>query len=45
MTDAPYVYAGYAVTAFALAGYVGVLVRRARAAARALPPEERRWNR
>jgi hypothetical protein len=43
-TDAGYVAAGYAVTSVVLVGYVVRLLQRARAAGRAVPPEERRWR-
>ena len=44
MTDAGYVIAGYVVTGGVLAVYAGRLLWRSRNAARALPPEERRWR-
>lgn len=42
MTDAGYVATGYALTAGAVLAYVLRLRQRARAVARALPPEEQR---
>jgi hypothetical protein len=44
MTDAGYVIAGYVVTGAVLAAYTARLLWRGRSAAKALPPEERRWR-
>ena len=43
MTHAGYIAAGYGVTFGAVALYAWRVVARARALARSLPPEERRW--
>lgn len=43
-THAGYVGAGYGITAAVLVGYAVRTVRRGRALARQVPPEERRWT-
>jgi hypothetical protein len=44
MTHGGYLVAGYSVMLGSLSLYALRLVRRGRALARALPPEERRWR-
>jgi heme exporter protein CcmD len=43
-THAGYVGAGYGICFVVLAGYALRTVRRGRAVARQVPPEERRWT-
>jgi len=44
MDYAGYVLSGYGVVLGAIGGYAVWLVRRGRAASRAVPPERRRWS-
>ena len=43
MTDAGYVFAGYALVFGTLTAYVARMLLRGRALARQVPPERRRW--
>jgi hypothetical protein len=45
VSAAGYIAAGYAATAVVVGGYVAFMFRRARMAARAVPPNERPWVR
>lgn len=44
MDYAGYVLSGYGVVVAAIGGYALWLLRRGRAAARAVPPDRRRWS-
>ena len=44
MDYAEYVLSGYGAVVAAIAGYALWLVRRGRAVARRVPPEDRRWS-
>ena len=43
MTDAGYVFAGYAIVFSALGVYVARLLLRGRTLSKQVPPEDRRW--
>jgi CcmD family protein len=43
VTDAPYVFAGYAIVFGTLGVYVARLLLRGRALSKQVPPEDRRW--
>ena len=45
MNAAGYIFAGYTVTAVVVGGYVAIVLRRGRALARSVPPDERPWAR
>jgi CcmD family protein len=43
MSDAGYVFAGYAIVFGTLGAYVARLLMRGRALSKQIPPEDRRW--
>lgn len=43
MTDAAYVFAGYALVFGAIGAYIARVLWRGRALSREVPPENRRW--